>query len=195
MRGRGSTRTRRRTWLMRRPGARPCSASWKTSRAVTTPGKRPRHRPLTGARSPGRRCSAAGSPRTMACRRAPEPLTGPEPGGEGRGRRGGRGEKKADAAAASTPPARHQRGQRRSHCPSRAGRGKNAAAQAKAEEIQSAQMPDEDPDLSPFAAWDRDAEMERDAILQPAPPEMPASPRVPEPEMLKQADSDHEAGS
>ena len=72
---------------------------------------------------------------------------------------------------------------------------RNAAAKAKAEEIRSAQMPDEDPDLSPFAAWDRDAEMERDAILQPAPPEMPASPRVPEPEMLKQADSDHEAGS
>ena len=47
---------------------------------------------------------------------------------------------------------------------------KNAAAQAKAEEIQSALMPDEDPDLSPFAAWD--ADRDRDAILQPPPPEI-----------------------
>ena len=44
---------------------------------------------------------------------------------------------------------------------------KNAAAQAKAEEIQSAPMPDEEPDLSPFSAWDAEAAREREAPLQP----------------------------
>ena len=68
-----------------------------------------------------------------------------------------------------------------------------AAAQAKADEIRSAVMPDEDPDLSPFAAWDAEADRERDAILQPPPPEMPPSPQVPDPEPVY-ADPEPEAG-
>jgi AAA domain/TrwC relaxase len=122
---------------------------------------------------------------------APEPLTGPEPGGEDQVAE----EKTADTEARML----RQLGisEASAEAAARIARAaeRNAAAKAKAEEIRSAQMPDEDPDLSPFAAWDHDAEMERGAILQPAPPAMPASPRVPEPQLFRQAGADHEAGS
>ena len=125
---------------------------------------------------------------------APEPLTGRDIGGEDQAAAA-----EEEKAAGAEARILRQLGITEASAAAAARLAKaaetNAAAQAKAEEARSALMPDEDPDLSPFAAWDLEADRERDAILQPPPPEMPASPRVPEPEMLKQADSDHEAGS
>ena len=62
---------------------------------------------------------------------------------------------------------------------------KSAAQQAEADEIQGTLMPGDEPDLSPFAAWNAQASREREAPLQPPPHEIPPSPHVPEPEAMR----------